>query len=151
MTCSFLRQRLCIPQRMGNADTKLNFRKAVIQLTTKTQPVDAGDDTFWDQESNEFVHRALIQGSPKECLPGLVNFVPAVAYHFCLSLLAAFTQPGTNLLADPCISSDRGLGLGWVDLGCSTCLLEQKVVKSRPLAEEAVQPRSTSRCSYSLV
>ena len=35
---------------MGNADTKLNFRKAVIQLTTKTQPVDAGDDTFWDQE-----------------------------------------------------------------------------------------------------
>ena len=53
MTCSFLRQRLCIPQRMGNADTKLNFRKAVIQLTTKTQPVDAGDDTFWDQESND--------------------------------------------------------------------------------------------------
>ena len=49
MTCSFLRQRLCIPQRMGNADTKLNFRKAVIQLTTKTQPVDAGDDSFWEQ------------------------------------------------------------------------------------------------------
>lgn len=34
---------------MGNADTKLNFRKAVIQLTTKTAPVDATDDTFWDQ------------------------------------------------------------------------------------------------------
>ena len=51
MTCSFLRQRLCIPQRMGNADTKLNFRKAVIQLTTKTQPVNADDDTFWDQVS----------------------------------------------------------------------------------------------------
>jgi hypothetical protein len=34
---------------MGNADTKLNFRKAVIQLTTKTQPVDASDDGFWDQ------------------------------------------------------------------------------------------------------
>ena len=34
---------------MGNADTKLHFRKAVIQLTTKTQPVDVGDDDFWDQ------------------------------------------------------------------------------------------------------
>ncbi|XP_012257162.1 protein HID1 [Athalia rosae] len=34
---------------MGNADTKLNFRKAVVQLTSKTQPIDAGDDTFWDQ------------------------------------------------------------------------------------------------------
>ena len=34
---------------MGNADTKLHFRKAVIQLTTKTQPVDVSDDDFWDQ------------------------------------------------------------------------------------------------------
>uniref|UniRef100_H3AL71 HID1 domain containing n=1 Tax=Latimeria chalumnae TaxID=7897 RepID=H3AL71_LATCH len=34
---------------MGNVDSKLNFRKAVIQLTTKTQPVEATDDAFWDQ------------------------------------------------------------------------------------------------------
>ncbi|XP_033222118.1 protein HID1 isoform X3 [Belonocnema kinseyi] len=34
---------------MGNADTKLNFRKAVVQLTSKTQEIDANDDTFWDQ------------------------------------------------------------------------------------------------------
>ncbi|KAM6951683.1 protein HID1b [Aplochiton taeniatus] len=34
---------------MGNADSKLHFRKAVIQLTTKTQPVEATEDAFWDQ------------------------------------------------------------------------------------------------------
>ncbi|XP_063728858.1 protein HID1-like isoform X2 [Symsagittifera roscoffensis] len=34
---------------MGNADTKLNFRKAVIQLTTKTQPIEAADQQFWEQ------------------------------------------------------------------------------------------------------
>uniref|UniRef100_A0A3Q1I459 HID1 domain containing b n=1 Tax=Anabas testudineus TaxID=64144 RepID=A0A3Q1I459_ANATE len=34
---------------MGNADSKLHFRKAVIQLTTKTRPVEATDDAFWDQ------------------------------------------------------------------------------------------------------
>uniref|UniRef100_A0AAQ5Z8X7 HID1 domain containing b n=1 Tax=Amphiprion ocellaris TaxID=80972 RepID=A0AAQ5Z8X7_AMPOC len=34
---------------MGNSDTKLHFRKAVIQLTTRTQPVEASDDVFWDQ------------------------------------------------------------------------------------------------------
>ncbi|XP_028976324.2 protein HID1 isoform X2 [Esox lucius] len=34
---------------MGNGDSKLHFRKAVIQLTTKTQPVEATDDAFWDQ------------------------------------------------------------------------------------------------------
>lgn len=34
---------------MGNADTKLNFRKAVVQLTSKSQEIDANDDTFWDQ------------------------------------------------------------------------------------------------------
>ncbi|CAH1794429.1 unnamed protein product, partial [Owenia fusiformis] len=37
------------PQKMGNTDTKLNFRKAVIQLTTKTQPVEAADEAFWNQ------------------------------------------------------------------------------------------------------
>ncbi|XP_033840896.1 protein HID1-like [Periophthalmus magnuspinnatus] len=34
---------------MGSGDSKLLFRKAVIQLTTKTQPVEASDDAFWDQ------------------------------------------------------------------------------------------------------
>lgn len=40
---------------MGNTDTKLNFRKAVVQLTSKTQPIDAGDDSFWDQFWSENV------------------------------------------------------------------------------------------------
>ncbi|XP_026696588.2 protein HID1-like [Ciona intestinalis] len=34
---------------MGNTETKLSFRKAVIQLTTRMQPVEANDDAFWDQ------------------------------------------------------------------------------------------------------
>ena len=37
--------------------------------------------------------------------PGLVNFVPTVAYHYFLALLAAFTQPGALLLAEPCTCS----------------------------------------------
>ena len=33
----------------------------------------------------------------------MVDFITAAAaYHFCLSLPAAFTQPGTHLLAEPC-------------------------------------------------
>ncbi|XP_047464295.1 protein HID1-like [Mugil cephalus] len=36
-------------KKMGNTDTKLHFRKAVIQLTTRTQPVEASDNAFWDQ------------------------------------------------------------------------------------------------------
>ena len=31
---------------------------------------------------------------------GLVNFIPAVAYHFCLSLPAAFMQPRASTSAD---------------------------------------------------
>ncbi|XP_027053270.1 protein HID1-like [Pocillopora damicornis] len=34
---------------MGGSDSKLNFRKAVVQLTTKKTAVEATDDTFWDQ------------------------------------------------------------------------------------------------------
>ena len=40
---------------MGNADTKLIFRRAVVQLTSKTQVIDASDDTFWDQFWSENV------------------------------------------------------------------------------------------------
>ncbi|KRT78439.1 hypothetical protein AMK59_6593 [Oryctes borbonicus] len=41
---------------MGNVDTKLNFRKAVVQLTSKTDPIDANDDAFWEQFWSENVN-----------------------------------------------------------------------------------------------
>ena len=41
------------------------------------------------------VQRLAIVGAP-----GLVNFITAVAYHFCPSLPAALAQPGALLLAD---------------------------------------------------
>ena len=44
----------------------------------------------------------LIQGSANPQTPGLVNFVPDVAYHFCLNLPETFSQPGVRQLADPC-------------------------------------------------
>ena len=45
-----------------------------------------------------------LQGWAKVSFPGLLNFVPAVAYHFCLNLPAAFSQPGNGNLLHPCIS-----------------------------------------------
>ena len=45
-----------------------------------------------------------IQGSTNRRALGLVNFVPALAYHFCLNLPAAFTQPGARILVEPCTS-----------------------------------------------
>ena len=44
----------------------------------------------------------IVQGTTKRLRPGLVNFVPAVAYGFFLNLPAAFTQPGWSLLVVPC-------------------------------------------------
>nr|XP_022916431.1 protein HID1 [Onthophagus taurus] len=41
---------------MGNVDTKLNFRKAVVQLTSKSDPIDATDDAFWEQFWSENVN-----------------------------------------------------------------------------------------------
>ena len=38
-------------------------------------------------------------GYTKRWSQGLVNFVSALAYHFCLALHAAFTQPGVHLLS----------------------------------------------------
>ena len=33
---------------MGNNDSKLNFRKAIIQLANNSEPIDAKEDNFWD-------------------------------------------------------------------------------------------------------
>ena len=44
----------------------------------------------------------ILQGSAKRWYQGLVNFVTALAYHFCLTLPEAFTQPADHLLAEPC-------------------------------------------------
>ena len=45
----------------------------------------------------------FVQGISKRPFPGLVNFVPAVAYHFYLNLPAAFSQPGNGLIEIPCM------------------------------------------------
>ena len=34
---------------MGNSDSKLQYRKAVIELTTKSQNIESGDENFWAQ------------------------------------------------------------------------------------------------------
>ena len=39
---------------------------------------------------------------------GLVNFVPALAYHFCLNLPAAFTQPGASHFSPSLYARHRG-------------------------------------------
>ena len=45
---------------------------------------------------------AKIQGTSIRLFPIWVNFVPAVAYHFCLNLPPAFLQPGNGLVVQPC-------------------------------------------------
>ena len=47
----------------------------------------------------------FIQGSPKEWFHYLVKFVTVVAYHFCLNLPEAFSQPRMHSFDDPCIRS----------------------------------------------
>ena len=43
-----------------------------------------------------------IQGLTIRPFPGLVNIVSAIAYHFCLNLPAAFSQPRNSLIVEPC-------------------------------------------------
>ena len=56
-----------------------------------------------------------VQGTTKRLLPGLVNFVAALAYHFYLDLPAALTQPGDRLLAEPLIPLYEGMDVtNWI-------------------------------------
>ena len=46
---------------------------------------------FIDSFSCSIISVSIVQGSAKRRFPGLVNFVTALAYDFCLALPAAFT------------------------------------------------------------
>ena len=48
-------------------------------------------------ESKSHYSTMFVQGSAKRRSPGLVNFVTALAFHSCLALPAACTQPGDHL------------------------------------------------------
>ena len=55
------------------------------------------------------IRTSYVQGSTNRRALGLVNFVPALAYHFSLNLPAAFTQPRARLLVEPCIIPKFGV------------------------------------------
>ena len=44
----------------------------------------------------------IVQGFTIRPFPCLVNFLSAVAYHICLHLPAAFSQPGNGLIVKFC-------------------------------------------------
>ena len=43
-----------------------------------------------------------VQGWAKKWIPGLVDFVPALAYHLGFNLPETSSQPGADFLARPC-------------------------------------------------
>ena len=57
-----------------------------------------------------------VRGSAVRRASGLMNFAAAVAYHFCLGLPTALTQPWAHLLAEPCIEK------------CPACLWDKKFI-----------------------
>ena len=71
-----------------------------------------------------------------------MNFVPALAYHFCLNLSAAFTQPGARLLVEPCkcgltLYSSTPARFGVLGFGLYPLGLELAVEAIFPLDESA--------------
>ena len=66
------------------------------------------DDYFEDPASEQLEYSARLE---RRSL-GLVNCIAAGAYHFCLALHAAFSQPGVCILAEPCIRIRTNLSRG---------------------------------------
>ena len=60
-------------------------------------------------EFRQAMNAIKIQRWGKFFVRGLVKFVLAVAYHFCLSLPATFSQPRTNKFSHLCSGSNRGI------------------------------------------
>ncbi|XP_059489413.1 protein HID1-like [Neocloeon triangulifer] len=87
---------------MGNTDTKLNFRKAVVQLTSKTQPIEASDDSFWNQFWSENLNS----------VQDVFTLVPAAE-------IRALREEAPQNLATLCYKAVERL-IGAVDSSCRT-------------------------------
>ena len=74
----------------------------------------------------------------------MVNFVNALAYHFCLASPAAFTQPEDRLLAKPCISV-RPSGF---QQQASISLIESGLANGRKVSVTATKLETPIRETY---
>ena len=78
------------------------FRYAKFSRFPSEKAARARNGSGRDQELAFSMLALSATGPPaaKRRAPGLVNFVTALAHHFCLALPAAFTQPGSHLFAE---------------------------------------------------
>lgn len=95
---------------MGNTDTKLNFRKAVIQLTTKTQPIEANDEAFWEQFWSESV----------TCVQDVFTLIPAAE-------IRALREESPSNLATLCYKAVEKL-VAAAESGCPSQREQQTVL-----------------------
>ncbi|PVD37614.1 hypothetical protein C0Q70_00210 [Pomacea canaliculata] len=95
---------------MGNTDTKLNFRKAVIQLTTKTQPIEPNDEAFWEQFWSESV----------TCVQDVFTLIPAAE-------IRALREESPSNLATLCYKAVERLVLA-AESGCPSQREQQTVL-----------------------
>ena len=59
---------------------------------------------FTEPGKRTLAHPCIVQISAKRRVQGLVNFILALAYYYCLALPAEFMQPEAHILAQPCHS-----------------------------------------------
>ena len=113
---------------------KVFFSSKCSKFTKKEQKL------FFKELKEHFWRKSVLYQTikTKERLQHSWNCVPAVAYHFCLALPAAFTQPGDHLLAKPC----RWM---WVDRKLCNCVETAKFFPSPP-----APPRTTASNSLFL-
>ena len=57
---------------------------------------------FYSQESGSALLVCVVGSAKRRLVPVWLVLFTALAYHFCLALYAAITQPGDHLLAQPC-------------------------------------------------
>ena len=96
--CDFRNAHICSQISSQGGENKYDLHRASSLFNSK------GGEERRTESLSAVSHPLSLQGSAERCLPipDLVNFVTALAYYLCLALLAAFTQPGDNLLAEPC-------------------------------------------------
>ena len=84
---------------------KIEYAKQCYQTEERRRAAAGSLSLLLNLAANSKFVRHTLQGSVQRWSLGLVNFVTALAYRFCLTLPAALTQPGDHISSEPCTFS----------------------------------------------
>ena len=89
------------PNKSSNISHGILYTSTSTPTYTQFSPKSVLVEHWQNFDVGQLMRDAWLRGWAKFQFQGIVNFVPIVAFHFCLNLPEKFSLPGNSILARP--------------------------------------------------